>query len=198
MPRDKLILQIDPFYAECRAYGAIIQSSRNGKLSPFCHGHISLPATIESELETRFGVSDWERPDEEYTLPISQRSPFRAIVKELVLDSVPFTAAMVPQMLRDFKRLRRIFIYVRDVRADNYLGGKLVDFSSAWTAPHILVSSYLRSWNAINSDLTWDLEQFDAMVKDAGIATWSRATPNPKYISMLRPRPKPASDAWSW
>jgi len=169
---------------------------RNGKIAVFCHGHISLPATLEGELAKQFQIDDWQRPEEEYEQPVAQRQPFRAIVKELVSDNVPFTAKMVPQMLKDFAALRRMFVYMRDVRADNYLGGKIVDFSCAWTAPHILVSTYLRNWDVIDSDLQWDLEQFDEMIKDAGINTWRRASPNPEYLSKLRPRPEPASDDW--
>lgn len=139
-------------------------------------------------------MDDWQRPDEEYDLPSEQRQPFRAIVKELVNDNVPFTAKMLPQMLNDFFALRRMFVYVRDVRADNYIGGKIVDFSSSWTAPHTLVSTYVRDWDVIESDLQWDLKQFDAMIEDAGIKTWRRASPNPEYLSKLRPRPQLALD----
>jgi hypothetical protein len=185
---------MDPFFAECRAYCAIIEHKRNGKHAVFCHGHVSLPATRELELAKRFQMDDWQRPDEEYSLPVAQRQPFRAIVKELVSDTVPFTKKLVVQMLLDLKALRRIFVYIRDVHAENYMGGKIVDFSSAWTAPHILISTYLREWDTIESDLHEDLEQFDEMIKDAGIVTWVRASPNPEYISRLRPRPQRASD----
>ena len=181
---------MDPFYAECRAYGAIINKKRNGKVAAFCHGHISLPATYESQLAKEFKIDDWQRPDEEYSLPIAKRKPFRAIVKELVTDSTPFTGKMIKQMLKDLMDLRNMYVYVRDVRADNYLGGKLVDFSSSWTAPHVLVSTYVRDEDVIELDLRWDLEQFDDMVKDAGIKTSLRAAPNLEFISKLRPRRK--------
>ena len=186
VPRDKLIFQMDPFYAECRAYGCISANNRNGKVAVFCYGHTTIAAERETELAEKFNIIDWQRPAEEYDRPAAQRQPFRAIVKALMHDQTPFTAKMIPQMKKDFTLLRRMFVYVRDVRADNYRGGKLVDFSSAWTAPHILVSTYLRSEELINSDLQWDLEQFDKMIKDSGIHTWCRASPNPEYLQKLR------------
>lgn len=180
---------MDPFYAECRAYGAIINKTQNGKIATCCHGHLSLSATLEAEIAHQFNIDDWQRPEAEYNLPVAERKPFRAIVKELISDGVPFSAKMIPRMLMDLKDLRRIFVYVRDVRSDNYLGGKLVDFSCAWTAPHVLLSTYLRSWRVIESDLKWDLEQFDEMVKSEGIETWRRASPNVEYLAKLRQRP---------
>jgi hypothetical protein len=177
---------MDPFYAECRAYGCISANGRNGKVAIHCHGHMTVPADREAELAKKFNVSDWQRPEEEYDSPVTQRQPLRAIVKALVHDKVPFTENMIPQMKKDLTALRRMFVYVRDIRVDNYLGGKLVDFSCAWTAPHILVSTYLRSQESINSDLQWDLEQFDQMIENAGIQTWCRATPNPEYLQKLR------------
>jgi hypothetical protein len=186
VPRDKLILQMDPFYAECRAYGCISEKNQNGKVAVHCYGHMTIAADRETELAKRFNIMDWERPEEEYDSPVAQRQPLRAIVKALVDEKVPFTAKMISKMKKDLTALRRMFVYVRDIRADNYLGGKLVDFSSAWTAPHILVSTYLRSQASIDSDLQWDLEQFDQMIENYGIQTWHRAAPNPKYLQKLR------------
>lgn len=177
---------MDPFYAECRAYGCISAENRNGKVAVLCHGYTTVEADREAELAKRFNTIDWQRPEDEYHSPVSQRQPFRAIVKALVHEKVPFTEKMIPQMKSDLTALRRMFIYVRDIRADNYLGGKLVDFSSAWTAPHILVSTYLRPQESIDSDLQWDLEQFDQMIKNSGIQTWCRASPNPEYLQKLR------------
>lgn len=162
-----------------------------------CYGHTTISADREAELAKRFNIIDWQRQEEEYDSPVTQRRPLRAIVKELVDNKVPFTDNMVTQMKNDLKALRRMFVYVRDVRADNYLGGKLVDFSSAWTAPHILVSTYLRSQESIDSDLQWDLEQFDEMIKSSGIQTWCRAAPNPEYLQKLRSYTQPRYESRS-
>lgn len=37
---------------------------------------------------------------------------------------------------KDLEDLHRLGILVRDINIPNYLGGKLVDFSRAWTTPH--------------------------------------------------------------
>ncbi len=79
--------------------------------------------------------------------------------------------------------LRRMEIFVRDIREDNYRGGKLVDFSVAWTAPHIMLSNIL-----YDEEIGWELSSFDRMIKDSNISTWVRATPNKEYIRKLRPR----------
>ncbi len=39
-------------------------------------------------------------------------------------------------MWNDLEDLHRLGILVRDITTYNYIGGKLIDFSRAWTAPH--------------------------------------------------------------
>ncbi len=39
-------------------------------------------------------------------------------------------------MWNDLEDLHRLGILVRDITTYNYMGGKLIDFSRAWTAPH--------------------------------------------------------------
>ncbi|KAK4161740.1 hypothetical protein QBC43DRAFT_357274 [Cladorrhinum sp. PSN259] len=41
--------------------------------------------------------------------------------------------AIVEQMWKDVQRLYKLGILVRDITFANYIGGKLVDFSRAWT-----------------------------------------------------------------
>ena len=67
-----------------------------------------------------------------------------AIVKDLVppppagapAGAAYFGKEQVGDMWRDMETLHALGILVRDVKVANYLGGKLVDFSRAWTAPH--------------------------------------------------------------
>lgn len=40
-------------------------------------------------------------------------------------------------MYADLEELHKLGILVRDIHPGNYLEGKLVDFSMAWTSPHI-------------------------------------------------------------
>ena len=80
----------DPSYNECRAYGRLVDKKLNGKIAVHCYGHMSISATVEDELEQRFGVNMWNRPAEGYNKPVSKRTPLRAIVKDLVREDVDF------------------------------------------------------------------------------------------------------------
>lgn len=175
---------MDPFYCECRAYGRLVEAKLNGKVAVRCHGYLEIPAEREEEVRERFGIEAWNRPDSEYTKPASKRQPFRAIVKDLISEDIPFTTQSVKKMLRDLKRMRKLCIYPMDVRARNYKGGLLVDFSVAMTEPHYLFVIKPR-WRIQGYKLR-DLHDFDNMVRDEGIVTWERAVPNPEYCEKLR------------
>lgn len=119
---------------------------------------------------------------------MAERQSFRAIVKDLIEDQTSFTELMIGRMLRDLKSLRRMALFVRDVKESNYKGGKLVDFSVSWTAPHIMLSDRLFNDEDIEQEIDWELRLFDNMIEDSKIPTWVRATPNNKYLGKLRPR----------
>ena len=188
VPQDMIIAHFDPFYAECRAYGRIGDRKRNGKVAVRCYGFTAVSALQEVVLSETFGVSEWDRPLEQYSLPVAERQSFRAIVKDLIEDQTPFTKIMIDRMLRDLKSLRRMALFVRDVKESNYKGGKLVDFSVSWTQPHIMLSDRLFDDEEIMQEIDWELTLFDNMIEDSRIPTWVRATPNKEYLSKLRPR----------
>jgi len=190
VPLDMIVGHLDPFYAECRAYGRIAERKRKRPVAVPCYGFIGLSAAQEDFLSETFHVSDWDRPEEEYDRPIADRPSFRALVKELVTDLIPFRKNMVRGMLAHLRSLRNMSVFVRDIRADNYCGGKLVDFSVSWTAPHLMLADGLRDMNVIDEDITEELFAFDKMIEDADIVTPVRATPNKVYTSKLRPRKK--------
>lgn len=181
----------DPFYNECRAYGKLIEKNLNGKVAVQCHGHITLPAKMEDELERRFGVGDWDRPEAEYNKPASKRQVLRAVVKELVQKDVPFTEKTLARMLRDLYCIRRQGIYPSDIFARNYKGGLLLDLSIAKTEPHFLLEIE-DDWR-VKTYKNRDLWQFDDMVEESEVKAWVRALPNEEYIAKLRPRPKEKS-----
>jgi len=177
---------MDPFFNECRAYGRLIEKNVNGKVAVHCYGYLMIPANREDELRNRFGVTTWNRPHEEYSKPASERQPFRAIVKDLVTEDVPLTAKTAKKMLRDLRRMRRFEVYNMDIQARNYKGGRLVDFSVAMTTPHYLFV-IKPAWR--KEDYKYDdLRSFDHMLDEAGVVTLDRATPNPEFVSKLRPR----------
>lgn len=179
-----LALQLDPFYAECRAFGRIKERSSNGALAVECFGYLYLPADREMEMEQRFQAADWDRPTEEYEVEALHRKPFRAIVKKLISAPTTWSAATAKRILHNLKALNASGVYVFDVRARNILGGQLVDFSASWTEPHVLFRT--RDPDEIASRRERDLARFDVMMKDLQIRNAPRGLPNRHYTAKLR------------
>ncbi|KAI9763375.1 MAG: hypothetical protein M1840_000567 [Geoglossum simile] len=143
IPSDAITYQVDPFFAECRAFGCLIDNDLNGSIGVSCYGYIKLPIESESKLAGSTMARDsggfyWDRLSQDQGGP-SQPEPFRAIVKELVSD-VPSTFEMVQKMGADLENLNKIGIFARDIRRDNYRGGRFADFSASWTFPHVMLS----------------------------------------------------------
>ena len=174
----------DPFFAECRAYGRLIENNLNGKIAVRCYGHLTVSAELEEELAHKFQAYEWDRPDSDYEKGPRRRQPFRAIIKDLVTEDVPLTEKVVTKMLRDLKRMRRIGIYPMDIEARNYKGGLLIDFSVAITRPHYLFM-VKPNWR-IEVYKHQDLTLWQEMVESAGLATWERAYRNGDYCKKLR------------
>ena len=175
---------MDPFFCECRAYGRLIERGLNGIVAVRCHCYVAIPAKREEELRVNFGVDHWDRPPTEYAKASHRRQPFRAIIKDLVTEHVPFTEQTVKKILNDLKRMRRVGVYPMDVQARNYIGGLLVDFSVAMTVPHYLFEIKPR-W-LVEKYKREDLQSWQALVEEEGIVTEERAVPNFEYCKKLR------------
>lgn len=184
---ETFIAHRDPFYAECRAYGRIEDKKQNGKIAVCCYGFMAVSAEREEELAAApFDIDsdEWNRPEEEYDWPITARQPFRAIVKELARSKKRLTR--VAQMREDLLALHDMRIYVQDIREDNYINGKLVDFSHSWTDPHMMLDPKIRSQERINDDIEGDLLTFDRMLEEAGIRSRLKALPGSNEPGRLR------------
>ena len=179
-----LAVQLDPFFAECRAFGRIKEQQGNGTLAVECFGYLHLPASREAELDQRFQQMHWDRPDEEYELEPSRRTSFRAIVKRLIPQQTIWNGATARKILRNLRALNAAGVYVFDVRAVNIVGGKLVDFSASWTEPHVLFRT--RDPGEVESQRKMDLARFDVMMLDQQIRNAPRGLPNRQYIAKLR------------
>jgi hypothetical protein len=164
---------MDPFFDECRAYGRLIEKNVNGNVAVRCYGYLMLPADKEDELRERFGVTSWDRPDEEYSELVSKRESLRTIVKDLVAEDVPLTARTAEKMLLDLEKMLELGIYNMDIKARNYKGGHLIDFSDAITTPHYWVDT-MSPWRYERKDLL----NFDDMLDEAGVVTLNKAMPN--------------------
>jgi hypothetical protein len=84
------------------------------------------PSADASNLD---GINFWGRYEQHHGLPV------RAIVKDLATGTEPNTA-QARGMWPDLKALHSLGIFVMDTHLGNYMGGKLVDFSRAWTMYH--------------------------------------------------------------
>jgi hypothetical protein len=62
-------------------------------------------------------------------------------VKDLAPSPTSVNSRNVQAALRRVRKLNELQIYNRDIRAENFIGGKLVDFGSSWTKPHIILDA---------------------------------------------------------
>ena len=184
VPIDLLHAHMDPFYNECRAYGRLIEKKINGKVAAQCYGYIAVPAARKSELAQRFDVDEaqWGQPDNAPLL--RNKTPLRAIAKQLIREDKPLSEKLAAKMLRDLKRMRRAGVYPMDIRKRNYKGGLLLDMSIAMVKPHY-VFDIRPEWH-VERLQNADLKGFQRMVDKAGGKTWKRAVRNPEYCVKLR------------
>jgi hypothetical protein len=171
----------DPFYAECRAFGCMIEHGKDHELAVRCHGYMLLPTAIELEIESQFGIDDWNRG------PADEGHPLRAIVKDRIYhNKSPFGKTSPSTMRSRLKQLNRLGIYNMDIREGNYLGGRLFDFSLAVTAPHLSLSRRIRDKSEILRDMRYDIRVFDDLMEDREAA---KLVAKEQAIRKLRPRP---------
>lgn len=177
-------LHTDPFYNECRAYGKLIEGDVNGKVAVRCHGHMTIPAAREEELAQRFEVDIWDRPEDDSKLPVSKRQPFHAIVKDLIEDDRPLNEKKLIRMRKDLLKMHKLDVYPQDVRARNYGGGLLLDFSIAITKPHWVFETKTPWWiSAMKND---DIRMLQVVMLESGVKIWQRAVRNREYCMKLR------------
>jgi hypothetical protein len=183
-----VIFHTDPFYAECRAYGRIKEAQgkrrRKRELAVPCHGYLFLQKRDMQFLRKQGVNLDQDDVDAELLQVNREDGRVRAIVKDFVPGDSGVEAGNLREILRDIRELNELGIYVADVRADNFRGGKLVDFGLANTEPHCIMKS-LNEDMLMNERLV-DLVMFDDMVEEEGLVTTVKAMPDAKYCSKLR------------
>ena len=159
-------------------------------MAVYCYGYITISADKEDQIEREFDVVDWDRPGEEYDKPVSQRQPFRAIVKDLVLRDVPVSAKIADKMLTDLQRIRRTGVYPGDIVLRNYKAGLLIDLSTARTEPFYLFNLRPGRQTQILKDS--DLYMWERIRKESKLNTRKRAVRDEEYCANLQPRRKVA------
>lgn len=170
---------IDPFYAECRAYGAIEESIYNGNLpaderdwvAAPCYGYLHISSADEAKIRRKFNIKDWNRPGN------NDAKPIRGLVKEFIeqKDAIDTRRRSVRRMRKDLLMIRSAGVYPRDLFARNYRGGLLVDFGQSFTEPHCALRVF-PEWQA-EAEKTQDLHLFYEMLEELDIKYPARTMP---------------------
>ncbi|KAI0376491.1 kinetochore Sim4 complex subunit FTA2-domain-containing protein [Hypomontagnella monticulosa] len=156
---DVVLYELDPFYAECRAFGLLVEKKKDNTLAVRCHGYVFLPRSVERSIKKKFGIDNWNRHPED------KGQPLRAIVKDYIRYNSVFGRKTFPAMRSNIDKLNKMGIYNMDIREENYRGGRLFDFSLAITSPHISLSLRARSKSQVEEDVRCDLKCFDELVE---------------------------------
>ena len=181
---ETICLQTDPFYAECRAYGRLIEHDLNGKVAVRCYGHMAISAAKEEELARRFEVYACDRPEDDFQLPVAKRQPLRALVKDLIEDDHPLNERKLIRMRRDLLKMHKLGIYPQDLEERNYGGGLLLDFGIAITKPHWVFETKRQWW--IELMINDDLNMLQVIMLESGVKIWQRVVRNREYCMKLR------------
>lgn len=172
---------IDPFFAECRAYGRVeefykekgARRKENDVIAVPCYGYLYISLDQENVLREKFRIADWNRPE---SLDVEGvRQPIRALVKKFLPteDPVDTKERSILRMVSDLRTLHSIGVYPRDISARNYRGGLIVDFGSTFTEPSCVLK-VLSEWQA-KLEKYEVLKDFDKMIKILGVRTIVRA-----------------------
>ncbi|KAI0189711.1 kinetochore Sim4 complex subunit FTA2-domain-containing protein [Xylaria flabelliformis] len=158
---DLVRYQLDPFYAECRAFGRMVEKGNYSKVAVRCHGYAFLPPAVERQIREQFELTDWNRQRED------EGQLLRAIVKNNIRSRLACGREEISVMRSRLEEMNQsLWIFNMDVREKNYRGGRLFDFSIAVTSPHIALWVKLRPTSDVFQDCRRDLGAFSKMVKN--------------------------------
>ncbi|KAI0874570.1 kinetochore Sim4 complex subunit FTA2-domain-containing protein [Hypoxylon argillaceum] len=174
-PIEKAMVYTDPFYAECRAYGRIQEQADQGevreKVATKCHGYMFLDEEAQRWLEGEGIDLGAESLTDELLPIIGGAGRPRAIVKEFEIagpDLDEQTPQQIRKSYRSIKLLNQMGIYNRDVRAENFRNGWVVDFDTSFTLPHDIYKA-LPPFEARETRAE-DGAKFEGMLREAGIS----------------------------
>lgn len=146
-----------------------------------CYGYILLTPDQEDFIRSR-GVPIIKQA---HGIP---NSSIKALVKEFIDSEIPFTPRMVPRMIGDLHAINKVGIQIFDVREENYLDGRLLEFGSSKTVPHPrlyeeLVDDIIKCGVGLENLPKADEDDFDQMIDDynevtTGRRIWNRIGPN--------------------
>ncbi|KAI1123663.1 kinetochore Sim4 complex subunit FTA2-domain-containing protein [Nemania abortiva] len=172
-PLEKAIFYTDPFYAECRAYGRIKEATDRGevtgKIATKCRGYIFLNADDQRWLENEGIDLGTEILSDELLPIVGGAGRPRAIVKDFEIAGTDFDKQTPQQIRSSFRNvwlLNKLGIFNRDIRAENFRNGWLVDFDTSYTLPHDIYGALPPS-KAIGMQAE-DTVDFEEMLKRVG------------------------------
>ncbi|TWU71825.1 hypothetical protein ED733_001846 [Metarhizium rileyi] len=143
----------EPFSCECRSFGRL-QESGCEDLAVKCFGYILLDEEHERAMRDKFADIDLEFDGNVdcpgywpmrslYPGKSGRPPPIRGIVKELGSQAETLNMKVLRRYLDDIKRFQQLGIIQLDVAERQFIGGKICDFSTAVTLPHIMTNSEL-------------------------------------------------------
>ncbi|KAF5679777.1 hypothetical protein FHETE_668 [Fusarium heterosporum] len=219
---DSLLLDSTSFHCECRAYGRLKELNRE-HLAVKAYGYIRLDLTDKKVQQSfcdwdnsRWSESNprhaWFEKDvlEKLVHEYDLSRPMFGIVKDLApkppSDLSPrelFQRYMdqMPQQLRNVHELHKSGIVLRDLKAVQYIDGQLVDFSHAWTIPHIfdpeggirprwvfesMAALDLKCFQDMINSCWYSISQFDPPLKMPKLVAWR----DDEVLGRLRSRPQ--------
>jgi hypothetical protein len=189
LPLDEALYYTDPFYAECRAYGKIQEGFTSRRVLQHtavkCYGYLLLRLDYSDELWLRnAGTSlDTQLLDDELRQALGGDTRVRAIVKHLEANPKKLDARNIRRALRSVYLLNdTLKIYNMDIKADNFIGYRLVDFGSSWTEPHALLEYLERENTEMARDKRLkDKGNFDDMIEENEIPTRLQVLPTSRH-----------------
>ncbi|KAI0866636.1 kinetochore Sim4 complex subunit FTA2-domain-containing protein [Xylaria cubensis] len=191
-PTDHLVrYSLDPFYAECRAFGRLEEEGKNGSIAVQCHGYIFLPQAIEHQIQKEFNINWCRQPGDEKLL-------LRAILTDYLRSDL-CRGEQLCALRSKLEKLNDMGILNMNIREENYGRGLLIDFSMAITAPHLRLVVGPRSKGEIFQDFCYDRISFDKMAErvreDGDDPRESFTTLSPQNIARVSDKGE-SNDKW--
>lgn len=168
IPLETIAYYCDPFYNECRAYGRIYDAVKRKKLESHviipCHGFMFLSERDKQILEGRGMDLQMDQVPRGYQQSTVGGCSARAVVKDLASEKSGVDETTIGNILGDILMLNWQGIYNMDIRLDNFRDGKLVDFGSSRTDPHIFLQN--TDDQSADVDSVADRTMFEDMIEE--------------------------------
>ncbi|KAH8164226.1 hypothetical protein CIB48_g4025 [Xylaria polymorpha] len=192
LPMKEAIFYTDPFYAECRAYGRIEDGKvdKNSKTPRVrqqtavkCYGYMFLSDEDKRWFINKGHDLEDDLLDDDVIEALEGDTRVRAIVKHLDESPKLLHARNIGRAWTTVRLLNNsLKIYNMDIKANNFIGHRLVDFGSSWTEPHELLRYLDKKGKIIAGHKRGtDAQDFDDMIEEEQIPTRLRVVPMTRH-----------------